>query len=476
MSSTRTAEVLLILERIVGSRAVNADEAAMERYGADWRGAYRGRPAAVVRPGTTEEVAAVVRACAAAGTPIVPQGGNTGMCGGATPDASGRTVVLAMERMNRILEIDPVNNTATVEAGCILAHVQQAAAAAGRLFPLSLGAEGSCQIGGNLSTNAGGINVLRYGNARDLALGLEAVLPDGTIWSGLRGLRKDNTGYDLKHLFIGAEGTLGVITKAVLKLFPLPTGIVTALVAVPTPEAAVALLSTLRAHCGDRISAFELISASCVAMVNRQLGIALPLAAKASWYVLLEVSDAKDDETLRSTAEHALAEALEARLASDAVVAQSLAHAKALWKLREAIPQAALAEKRVFRSDIALPISRLAGFIETATAAIASGLPGARAICFGHLGDGNLHFNAILPGACDVAAEERLARTVNGMVLDHGGSISAEHGIGQSKTSELARARSAGELTLMRTIKAALDPRNLMNPGKVVDQRTERLP
>lgn len=466
------SDLLARLADAVGSSGLIADASDMAPYLADWRGAYAGRAAAVVRPATTDEVAAVVRACADSRVPIVPQGGNTGMCGGATPDDTGRAIVVSLGRMNRVLDIDPLNNTATVEAGCILAAVQQGAAEVDRLFPLSLAAEGSCQIGGNLSTNAGGINVLRYGNARDLVLGLEAVLPDGTVWSSLRGLRKDNTGYDLKHLFIGAEGTLGIITRAVLKLFPRPANGLTAFAAVPSPAAAVELLALLRARCGESVSAFELISRSCLDMVLRHVsGLRDPLPKSEPWYVLAELGDMREASALREALESALAAGIERKRIGDAAIAENLLQARMFWRLRESIPEAARFEKRVLRSDISVPIGRIADFIATATRSLESTLPGIRIICFGHLGDGNLHFNALLPPGGPAHAEssalDRANRIVSETVLGFAGSISAEHGIGQSKRTELARYKTDVELNLMRTVKAAVDPHNLMNPGKI---------
>jgi len=476
MNHTRPPAAVDLLARlgvIAGPRGIVTDPAEMAPYLADWRGIYQGNAAAVVRPANTEEVAAVVRACAETRTPIVPQGGNTGMCGAATPDATGSAIVLALGRMNRIIELDTLNNTATVEAGCILANIQEAAANANRLFPLSLGAEGSCQIGGNLSTNAGGINVLRYGNTRDLVLGLEVVLADGRVWDGLRGLRKDNTGYDLKHLFIGAEGTLGIITKAVLKLFPRPHNSSTALAAVANAEAAVELLALLREHCGDRVNAFEIMSRNCLEMVFRQIpGTRDPLPQAQPWYVLAELTDALAGTALRDDFEKALAAGIERKLVRDATVAENQAQAQALWRLRENIPEASRIEGLVYRHDISVAVSRIPEFIATASAALEAGFPGVRIICFGHLGDGNLHFNAFVPGRERSDAQARAATDVNRIVHDVvrglGGSISAEHGIGQSKRGELAHYKSEVELGLMRTLKAALDPHNLMNPGKVL--------
>ena len=459
---------------IVGQRGIITDPHDMEPYVVDWRGFYRGATSLVVRPADTQQVAAVVKICAETQTPIVPQGGNTGMCGASVPHADGREIVLSLARMNRILEVDALNNTVTVEAGCVLAGIRQTAAEAGRLFPLSLGAEGSCQIGGNLSTNAGGVNVLRYGNARDLVLGLEVVLPDGRIWNGLRALRKDNTGYDLKQLFIGAEGTLGVITAAVLKLFPLPKSSATAWTAVPSPEAALQLLSLLRQHCGDRVAAFELISRNCLDLVLRHIPDTRdPLSPAHEWYVLTDLGDSREGNALRDELEQALAAAMEHGLVTDAVIAGNQAQAQALWRMREAIPEAARAEPgMLYRHDIAVAVSQVPVFISEAQTALERRFPGVHTICFGHLGDGNLHYNAFVAGRSRDDAAARDAHDVTEVVYDivqrYRGSFSAEHGIGLYKVDELKRYKSAVELELMRTLKHALDPHNLMNPGKVL--------
>ncbi len=467
----------LVIERIaavVGPHGLITDPHDLEPYIVDWRGLYRGVTPAVVRPASAAEVAAVVGICAETRTAIVPQGGNTGMCGASVPDASGAAIVLNLTRMNRILEVDALNNTIGAEAGCILANIQQAARDAGRLFPLSLGAEGSCQIGGNLSTNAGGTNVLRYGNARDLVLGLEVVLPDGRLWDGMRGLRKDNTGYDLKQLFIGAEGTLGIITAAVLKLFPLPRSGATAWIAVPSPEAALELLALLRRNCGDKVSAFELISRNCLDLVLRHIpGTRDPLAGKHAWYVLAHLSDEREGDAIRGELERALSAALERKLAADAAIGESEAQAQGLWRLRETVPEAARVENgMLYRHDVAVAVSRVPAFISEAQAALEQRFPGVHVICFGHLGDGNLHFNAFVPGRRREDPAAREASDVTQLVYDivsrHHGSFSAEHGIGQSKREELKRYKSPVEIELMRTLKTALDPHSLMNPGKVL--------
>ena len=473
-STTAPADVIEKIRHVVGPQGILTAAADLEPYVVDWRGVYRGTAVAVVRPANTAEVAAVMKICADTGTPLVPQGGNTGMCGASVPNASGGEIVLALSRMNKIIEVDPLNNTLTAEAGCVLASIQQAATDAGRLFPLSLGAEGSCQIGGNLSTNAGGVNVLRYGNTRDLVLGLEVVLPDGRIWNGLRGLRKDNTGYDLKHLFIGAEGTLGIITAATLKLFPRPTANATAWMAVRDPEAALGLLALMRRHCNDRITAFELISRHSLELVWRHVpGTRDPLAAPSPWYVLTELADAGDEQTLRADLERALEDALQEELVVDAVIAESRTQAQALWHMRESIPEGARQEPvMVYRHDIAVAVGRIPEFIREAQAALEKRFPEVRLICFGHLGDGNLHYNAYLPDRLrsDAAARDAhdVTATVYDIVQQYGGSFSAEHGIGLSKVAELAHYKSAVEMDLMRTVKRALDPQGLLNPGKVL--------
>ena len=418
----------------------------------------------MVRPASTAEVSAVVRLCAEAGVAIVPQGGNTGLCGGSVPTGKRREIVLSLSRMNRIRELDALNDTITVEAGCVLADVQRAAAAAGRFFALSLAAEGSCQIGGNLSTNAGGVNVLRYGNARDQVLGLEAVLPDGRIWNGLRSLRKDNTGYDLKQLFIGAEGTLGVITAAVLKLHPQPTASATAWIEVPDPDSAVRLLGHLRRHCGDRITAFELLSRRCVdAVLAHRPAIRDPLPGPAGWYVLVELADGGAGDALGKRLEQGLADALERKLAADAVIAKSDAESKALWRIRESVPEAQFAN---VKHDISVAVSKVPEFIERAGAALGLAIPGAPVYCFGHVGDGNLHYN--VGDAALLARRAEVNRIVYDVVAALGGSISAEHGLGQLKREEIARHKAPLELELMRAVKRALDPQGLMNPGKVL--------
>ena len=461
------------LRSIVGAGALvdSPDDAAP--YVVDWRKRLKGEALCVAFPQTTAEVAAVVAACHEAGVAVVPQGGNTGSCGAATPDASGNSVVLNLRRMNRIRDVDPANHTITVEAGCILHDVQQAAEAADRLFPLSLGAEGSCQIGGNLSTNAGGVHVLRYGNTRDLALGLEVVLPDGRVWDGLRGLRKDNTGYDLKHLFIGAEGTLGVITAAVLKLFPLPMVRVVAWLGLPTPDAAVALLADALGAFGARLVAFELLGDLPVAYVLQHIpGVQRPLDGTHPWHVLLEITDSDDEAGLREKLLDFLSAQAEAGRVDDAVISQNEEQVKRLWRLRESVPEAQIAEGYSIKHDISLPVSRIPEFLIEAERRLVAELPGIRVTPFGHLGDGNLHYNTSRPldwtDADFAAATPRVSGIVHGLVNAMNGSISAEHGLGQTKRDESARYKPPLELELMRRVKHALDPQGVMNPGKVL--------
>ncbi|WP_131110587.1 FAD-binding oxidoreductase [Sulfuricystis thermophila] len=455
---------------VLGGAHVLTEAADITPYCSDWRGRYRGQPLCVVRPANTEEVAAVVRACATANVAIVPQGGNTGLCGGATP--IGGEVVVSLTRLNRIRALDPDNNTLIAEAGCTLASVQEAAAAAGRLFPLSLAAEGTATIGGNLATNAGGVQVLRYGNARELCLGLEVVLPDGRIWNGLSGLRKDNTGYDLKHLFIGAEGTLGLITAAVLKLFSPPRSIATAWVAVPEPTAAVALLTRLREQIGGRVTAFELIGRPALELVLKHIpGSRDPLPVTSPWQVLIELADTMVTD-LAEPLQAVLAGAIDTGIVQDAALAANEAQARALWALRENISEAQKREGLSIKHDISLPVSRIPEFIMRCDAALEAAFPGVRIVCFGHLGDGNLHYNQSKPLAQDnadfIAQTPAVNRIVHDLVHELGGSISAEHGLGQLKREEILRYKSAVEMDMMRAIKRALDPRGLMNPGKVL--------
>ncbi len=466
------ATLLERLAGIVGRANVLTTSPELEPFLVDWRGRYRGKARAVVRPGSTAEVAAIVRACAEAGTPMVPQGGNTGLCGGAVPHSSGDEVLLSLTRMNRVRALDAANATITVEAGMPLAAVHAAAAAAGLLFPLSLASEGSCTIGGNLSTNAGGTAVLRYGNTRELTLGLEAVLADGSVFDSLRGLRKDNTGYDLKQLFIGAEGTLGVVTAAVLKLFPPPRTQVTALVAVPSVADAVALLGRLKLALSDRLTGFELMSAFSLTLSRRHTLGAPDMLAGHPWYALVQADDSAGDAPLPELVEATLASAVEAGIAADAVVAQSGEQAKRLWSLRENISEAQRREGPNIKHDISLPVSAIPSFMNECGDALLREFPGARLVVFGHLGDGNLHYN--LSGPVGVDADRfmdgaaHVNRIVHDLVALYGGSFSAEHGVGQLKRDDLVRYKSPVELALMRAVKAAFDPRGIMNPGKVL--------
>jgi FAD/FMN-containing dehydrogenase len=460
------------LDAAVGSAQVLTAPADVAPFLTDWRGRYQGRALAVVRPGSTEQVSAVVRACAEDRVAIVPQGGNTGQCGGATPDATGDAIVLSLSRLNRIRAIDPDNATLTAEAGVLLVAVQQAAADAGLQFPLSLAAEGSCTIGGNLSTNAGGTAVLRFGNTRELVLGIEVVLADGRVWNGLRGLRKDNTGYDLKQLFIGAEGTLGIVTAAVLKLFPAPRTRVTALAAVADVTAAVRLLSALRQAVGDRLTGFELVSAYSLSLSRKhQPALPDPLPGYP-WYVLLQADDSAAESQLHTQVEQALGSAMEDGVALDATLAQSGEQASALWALRENMAEAQRRDGPNIKHDISVPVSSIPRFLDEAAIELTTAFPDVRFVTFGHLGDGNLHYNLAAPPGQEPAAfmanTASANRIVHDLVAAHGGSISAEHGIGQQKRGELLRYKSAVEIDMMRRVKAALDPAGILNPGKIL--------
>jgi len=467
------APVLARLKEAAGAGGFLEDPGEAAPYLEDVRGIFHGRAALVLRPACTEAVAECVALCAEAGIGVVPQGGNTGLVGGSVPGAGGGEVLLSLDRMTRVRAVDPREFTITVEAGCLLAEVQRAAAEVGRLFPLSLAAEGSCRIGGNLSTNAGGTAVLRYGNARDLVLGLEVVLPDGRVWDGLRGLRKDNTGYDLKQLFLGAEGTLGVITAAVLKLFPAPRDVATAWVAVPGPGAALDLLARLREASGDAVVSFEYLPRLCVDLVLEHLdGIRDPLARPHQHYVLLELASSRTDAGLGALLERALAAALDEGLVEDATIAASSAQRAALWAIREGIPEAQNRAGGTLKHDVSVPLARVPEFLERATRAVEAVCPGVRAMGFGHLGDGNVHYNLVRPPGEDerrfLARGEAITPLVHEAAEALGGSFSAEHGIGVLKRADLARYRGGVELELMRTVKRALDPRGIMNPGKVL--------
>ena len=443
-------------------------------YEVDWRKRYVGRALAVVRPGSTAEVAAVVAACRDHGASLVAQGGNTGLVGASVPDASGGQVLLSTTRLNRIRSVDRANLTMVVEAGCVLQRVQEEAAAHGLMFALSLAAEGSCTIGGNLATNAGGTQVVRYGNARELCLGIEAVTADGRVWEGLSGLRKDNTGYDLRDLFIGSEGTLGVITGATMKLYPLPRATLTAWAAVPTMDAALALLGLAHKHLGAGLTGFEVMGQFALGLVVKHMPqLRVPFQQESAYCVLLENADQESEEHARSQFERLLEAALEDGCATDAVVAENIAQARALWHVRESIPLAQAEEGLNIKHDISIPVSRIPDFCGETDALLEREIAGVRLVNFGHLGDGNLHYNVQAPEGGDMQAflRDQEAR-VNGLVFDQvrkfGGSISAEHGIGTLKVEKLPHYKSPVALKMMQAVKKALDPQGLMNPGKVL--------
>jgi FAD/FMN-containing dehydrogenase len=444
----------------------------------DWRGRWSGVALAVAQPDTAEDVAAIVRWCQLHQVPIVPQGGNTGLSGGSVPDTSGQAILLSLTRLNRVRNIDVLNRTITVEAGCTLLQVQNAAFEVGCLFPLSLAAEGSCSIGGNLATNAGGVQVLRYGSARDLCLGLEVITADGELWNGLRALRKDNTGYDLRDLFIGSEGTLGVITAAVLKLYPIPATQMATFIAVESPDAALQLLCMAQQHLGSNLTAFELLSDVCLELVLRHIpNTRRPLTHSTPWYVLLEISESTDNEHVAERMESLLTKAMGENIISDAALSNSVAQFKTLWELRENISEAQAAEGKNIKHDIALPISSIPKFIRETNAKIAHQFPQVKMVIFGHLGDGNLHYNAspvaqhcsAKDAAKFLALEPELNKLVHDTVMSYAGSISAEHGLGVLRRDESARYKTEVELKLMRSLKQAFDPNGLMNPGKFIN-------
>jgi FAD/FMN-containing dehydrogenase len=449
-------------------------EGDLSAWEQDWRKRMRGKALAVVRPASTQEVARVVQACAAAGTSLVPQGGNTGMVVGATPDESGTQVVLSLVRMNTIRGIDAENLTITVDAGCILQAVQEAAQAKGFLFPLSLAAEGSCTIGGNLATNAGGTQVVRYGNARELCLGIEVVTAQGEVWNGLSGLRKDNTGYDLRDLFIGSEGTLGIITAATLKLYPLPSATLTAWAAVPSLEEAVRLLGLAHRELGATLTGFEMMGRFALSLVAKHFPkMRVPFHEQSAYCVLLETSDHESELHARAQFERLLEIAMEEGCVTDAVVAENLSQAHQLWHIRESIPLAQAEEGLNIKHDISLPVSNVPAFCHDTDLQLQRTIPGVRLVNFGHLGDGNLHYNVQAPEGVESAAflaewEERVNTIVYDAVDRFGGSISAEHGIGSLKVDTLPDYKAPPALAMMRAIKRALDPKNVMNPGRVV--------
>ena len=470
---TTDTALLDTLRQAVGAAHVLID-GDLTAYEQDWRQRACGRALAVVRPGSTDEVAAVVRACAARGASIVPQGGNTGLAVGSVPDDSGTQVVLSLRRMDAVRAIDAANLTITVEAGGILQNLQQAAEQAGFLFPLSMASEGSCTIGGNLAANAGGTQVLRYGNARELCLGLEVVTAQGEVWNGLSGLRKDNTGYDLRDLFIGSEGTLGIITAATMKLYPLPAARLIAWAAVPSMQAAVDLLGLAHQHLGAGLTGFEVMNQFALSLVDKHYPQQrVPLFRTSPWCVLLENSDHESEDHARTLFERLLEAALEAGCVNDAVVAESLSQAQALWHIRESIALAQAEEGLNIKHDISVPVSRIPAFVAETDALLAREVPGVRLVDFGHLGDGNLHYNVQAPEGGDAKAflreqEERINTLVFDAVARHGGSISAEHGIGSLKAAKLPHYKSPVALRMMRAIKQALDPKGIMNPGRVL--------
>ncbi len=466
------------LRRIVGAPHVLTD-GDLSAWELDWRKRSRGKALAVVRPGSTQEVADVVKACTATGVSIVPQGGNTGLVVGSTPDDSGTQVVLSLQRMQAVRAIDAANLTIAVEAGCILQTLQEAAEKAGFLFPLSLAAEGSCTIGGNLATNAGGTQVLRYGNARELCLGLEVVTPQGDIWNGLGGLRKDNTGYDLRNLFIGSEGTLGIITAATMKLYPQPAARLTAWAAVPSLEAAVTLLGMAHQHLGAGLTGFEVMGQFALGLVAKHFPQQrVPLYLETPYCVLLENSDHESETHARAQFERLLELAMEQDCVTDAVVAENIAQAQALWHVRESISMAQAEEGLNIKHDISIPVSKIPAFVRSTDALLQAQIPGVRLVNFGHLGDGNLHYNVQAPAEGDAAQflreqEERVNTLVFDAVQAFDGSISAEHGVGSLKVEHLAHYKSPVALAMMRGIKKALDPQNLMNPGRVLQPESE---
>ncbi|QDC02883.1 FAD-binding oxidoreductase [Mesorhizobium sp. 8] len=458
---------------IIGDRYALTDQAEIGPYLTERRGLWHGATPLVLRPGSVEEVSRIMRLASETGTPIVPQSGNTGLVGAQVPDASGRQVVLSLSRLNRIRELDVQSNTATVEAGVILQTLQDAADAADRLFPLSLAAQGSCQIGGNLSSNAGGTGVLAYGNARELCLGVEVVLPTGEVFDDLRKLKKDNTGYDLKNLFVGAEGTLGVITAAVMKLFPKPKGREVAFVGLGSPEAALALFLAATGRAGSALTAFELIARRPYDFTLRHApGMVRPLAEDWPWYVLMEISSGRSAEDARGLMEDILTAMLEDGTAGDAVIAASLSQRDAFWNFREVLPETQKKEGASIKHDISVPVAAIPTFIERGEAAVRSVSSGARVVCFGHMGDGNLHYNISRPEDGDdeafLALYRPMNRAVHDVVRSLGGSISAEHGIGQLKRDELIATAPPMAIDLMRRVKAAFDPAGIMNPGKVI--------
>ena len=467
------ASLLDSIRAIVGPRGILTDVADTAAYSEDWRRLYQGRTSAVVRPATTEELAEVVALCVRSGTPIVPQGGNTSMVGGAVPNEDGSELILSTARLNRIRDIDAVDMTLTIEAGVTLKAAQLTAAEHGCLLPLSISSEGTAQIGGVLAVNAGGNNTVRYGNARDLVLGLEVVLPDGTIWNGLRRLRKDNTGYCLRQLFVGSEGTLGIITAAVLKLAPQPKEVAVALCGVGSAKDALSLFARFQAHDAASISAFELMSGLGMSFVLKHIpGTTMPLETPAAFYVLVELASPRPNAGLRAMLEQILEQALEDDVVFDAAIAESDAQRAAIWRLREEHSEAQKREGASVKNDVSVPVSKVAAFINRATAACEALLPGVRVVPFGHMGDGNIHFNLEQPVGSDaawfLAQDHAIMDAVNEVVREYDGSFSAEHGIGRLKPYMMPDWRGGAELALMQRIKEAIDPAGIMNPGKVL--------
>jgi FAD/FMN-containing dehydrogenase len=467
------ATLLDAIRAVVGDRGILTNRSDTAPYSEDWRRLYQGRTAAVIRPGTTTELAAVVKLCAQFSAPIVPQGGNTSMVGGAVPNEDGSELVLSTGRLNRIRDLDTADMTLTIEAGVTLKAAQLAAAEQGCLLPLSISSEGTAQIGGVLAVNAGGNNTVRYGNARDLVLGLEVVLPDGSIWNGLRRLRKDNTGYCLRQLFVGSEGTLGIITAAVLKLAPQPKEVAVALCGVATPEAALRLFTRFQAYDAASISAFELMSGLGMSFVLKHIpGAVMPVDTPAEFYVLVELASPRPDAGLRAMLEAILAQALEDGIVQDAAIGESEAQRAAIWKLREEHSEAQKREGASVKNDVSVPVSKVPAFIRKATASCVHLLPGVRVVPFGHMGDGNIHFNLEQPPGADpewfLARDHAIMDAVNEVVREYDGSFSAEHGIGKLKPYMMPDWRGGAELALMQRIKAAIDPAGIMNPGKVL--------
>lgn len=461
------------LVQALGADTVITDPSEIEPWLTDWRGVYRGRAQAVVRPSTTQQVAECLRLCNDHRVPVVPRGGNTGLCGGATPDSSPANVVLSLDRMNRIRSIDTIANTLVADAGCILGNLRRAAHEAGRMLPLSLAAEDSSQIGGNLATNAGGVNVLRYGMARELALGIEAVLPNGEIFNGLQTLRKDNTGYDLKQLFIGSEGTLGVITGVALKLHPLMQVRAVVLAAVESPRKALELLRLVYGACGPRLQAFEFFTDECLGLVLQHVeGAQQPFAQRHGGYVLIELADTADEQALQALLEDVIGRALEEELCADAVVSATLAQLESLWRLRKEISEAQRADGPHLKHDISLPIEQIPAFMASAEQRVRSVAPECRLFVFGHFGDGNLHYNVSRPAGADrdwaARCEGPVAEAVFAEVARYGGSISAEHGIGQLKRHAFHHHKDPMHIRLMLQIKQVFDPNGIMNPGKLL--------